>query len=66
MQNLIINLIVPIISKLVDKFLTPENIEKYSDKLFDLCRKGLEKIEDEHIRELLLDIVNILDENIGE
>ncbi len=66
MQKLIIGIILPIVNKLIEKFLTTENIEKYSDKLFDVCRRGLEKIEDEHIREMLLDIINILDENIGE
>jgi len=66
MQKLLLNIVMSIIPKLIDKYLTPENIEEYSDKLFDLCRRGLEKIEDESIRELLLDIIDLLDDAIGE
>ena len=66
MQKLLLNIVMSIIPKLIDKYLTPENIEEYSDKLFVLCRRGLEKIEDESIRELLLDIIDLLDDAIGE
>lgn len=66
MSKLLLNIVMSILPKLVDKLLTPANIEKYSDRLFDVCRRGLLKVEDDQVRELLLDIIDILDENIGE
>lgn len=66
MQKVLIGVIGSIMPKLIEKFLTPAAIEKYSDKLWDVCKKGIAHIEDDKIKDVLLAAVEALDEAIGE
>lgn len=66
MWKLLIPVIINILQKLVEQFLTAEKIEKYSDVLIDLCRKAAEKIDNEEIVEFINGLLDIVDDMIGE
>ena len=65
MKKLAISIINMILPKLVDNFLTPEVVEKYSDKLFDALKKAIKKTENKY-DDLLLPVIEALDSVIGE
>ena len=65
MKQLIVMLINTVLPVLIDKFLTPAIVEKYSDKLFDAVKKAIEKTENEY-DDLLLPVIEALDDAIGE
>ena len=58
----IINAILP---KLIENFLAPAVVEKYSDKLFDALKEAVKKTENKY-DDLLLPVIEALDEVIGE
>ena len=64
-MNLILNLIGSILPKLVEKVLTPENVEKYSDKLIAAVRLLVEKLPVE-LHGTFNAILDIIDDCVGE
>ena len=65
MKKILEQLAMSILPKLVEKYLTPELIEKYSDKLLAFCKKAVENSENKY-DDLLIPIFDALDEAIGE
>jgi len=64
MKNIAIAVINILLPKLVENFLTPEAVEKYSDKLFDALKKAIEKTDNKY-DDLLLPVIEALDSVIG-
>ena len=65
MKEIIVRIASVIVTKLLESFLTPELVEKYSDKLLDVARSAIEKTENEY-DDVLLPLIDFLDEVIGE
>lgn len=65
MQTIILSVLNTVLPKLIEKFLTDEVIETYSDKLFDACKKAIEKTENKY-DDLLLPVIEALDSVIGK
>lgn len=66
MFKMLLPLVFNVIDKLFDKYLTAANVEKYSDKLIDICRNAASKIENEDAVELINKLLDTIDEMVGE
>lgn len=65
MKNLLLNLATSILNKLVEKYLTPDAVEKYSDQLIAIVRKAVEASDNKY-DDTLLPLLDILDEVVGK
>ena len=55
----LLKLLAPIIIQIIESILTPENIKKYADKLFDLLEDVIEDSETEWDDKTILPIIEL-------
>lgn len=60
MQSLILSVLMPIITKMLQQLLTTENLQKYGDKLFDFIEDAVADSETDIDDKLVLPIIKML------